>query len=36
VYPPGSTESLFVKADNYTACTTTTVNLLTVRALAAP
>ncbi|MFE4951221.1 DUF4232 domain-containing protein [Leifsonia sp. NPDC056665] len=36
VYPPGSTESLFVKADNYTACTTTTVNLLTVGALAAP
>lgn len=36
VYPPGSTESLFVKADNYTACTTTTVNLLTVGGLAAP
>lgn len=35
VYPPGSTESLFVKADNYTACTTTTVNLLTVGGLAA-
>ncbi len=36
VYPPGSTESLFVKDGNVTACTTTTVNLLTVGALAAP
>lgn len=36
VYPPGSTESLFVKDDNVTACTTTTVTLLTVGALAAP
>lgn len=36
VYPPGSTESLFVKDDNVTACTTTTVTLLTVRALTAP
>lgn len=36
VYPPGATDSLFVKAGNYTACTTTTVNLLTVGALAAP
>ncbi|MGH1525827.1 DUF4232 domain-containing protein [Leifsonia sp. L25] len=36
VYPPGSTESLFVKAGTYTACTATTVNLLTVGALAAP
>jgi hypothetical protein len=36
VYPPGSTDSLFVKDDSVTACTTTTVNLLTVGALAAP
>lgn len=36
VYPPGSTESLFVKDDSVTACTTTTVDLLTVGALAAP
>lgn len=36
VYPPGSTESLFVKDDNVTACTTTTHTLLTVGALAAP
>lgn len=36
VYPPGSTESLFVKDDTVTACTTTTVDLLTVGALAAP
>lgn len=36
VYPPGSTESLFVADTNYTACTTTTVGLLTVGALAAP
>jgi hypothetical protein len=36
VYPPGSTTSLFVKDDSVTACTTTTVTLLTVGALAAP
>lgn len=36
VYPPGSTDSLFVKDDTVTACTTTTVTLLTVGALAAP
>lgn len=36
VYPPGSTESLFVRDDTVTACTTTTVTLLTVGALAAP
>ena len=36
VYPPGSTESLFVNDGNFTACTTTTVDLLTVGALAAP
>ncbi|WP_426625027.1 DUF4232 domain-containing protein [Leifsonia sp. McL0607] len=35
VYPPGSTESLFVKDASFTACTTTTVTLLTVGALAA-
>lgn len=33
VYPPGSTESLFVKDADYTACTTDTVSLLTVGAL---
>lgn len=36
VYPPGSTESLFIGSTNYTACTSTTVNLLTVGGLAAP
>ena len=36
VYPPGSTASLFVKDANVTACTTTTVTLLTVGALVAP
>lgn len=36
VYPPGSTDSLFIKDSSVTACTTTTVTLLTVRALVAP
>lgn len=35
VYPPGSTESLFVKDANVTACTSDTVSLLTVGALVA-
>ncbi|WP_314148160.1 DUF4232 domain-containing protein [uncultured Leifsonia sp.] len=33
VYPPGSTESLFVKDANVTACTSDTIVLLTVGAL---
>ena len=36
VYPPGATDSLFVKDADVTACTATTVNLLTVGGLAAP
>jgi hypothetical protein len=36
VYPPGATDSLFVKDADFTACTTTTANLLTVGGLAAP
>ena len=36
VYPPGATDSLFVKDADFTACTATTVNLLTVGGLAAP
>jgi hypothetical protein len=35
VYPPGSTESLFIKETDFTACTVTTVGLLTVGALVA-
>ncbi|WP_223691628.1 DUF4232 domain-containing protein [Leifsonia poae] len=35
VYPPGSTESLFVKDADVTACTSTSISLLTVGALAA-
>ncbi|GAA2067953.1 DUF4232 domain-containing protein [Leifsonia soli] len=35
VYPPGSTESLFVKDANVTACTKDSVTLLTVGALVA-
>lgn len=35
VYPPGSTESLFVKDAGVTACTTDSVSLLTVGALTA-
>ncbi|MFF2053179.1 DUF4232 domain-containing protein [Leifsonia sp. NPDC058194] len=33
VYPPGSTESLFVKDADVTACQSTSVSLLTVKAL---
>jgi hypothetical protein len=35
VYPPGSTESLFVKDADVTACTSEAVSLLTVGALVA-
>lgn len=35
VYPPGSTESLFVKDSGVTACTSDSVSLLTVGALTA-
>lgn len=35
VYPPGSTESLFVKDAGVTACTSESVSLLTVGALVA-
>jgi hypothetical protein len=35
VYPPGSTESLFIKNTDFTACTVATVALLTVGAVVA-
>lgn len=35
VYPPGSTESLFVKDADFTACTSDSISLLTVGALVA-
>jgi hypothetical protein len=35
VYPPGSTESLFIKDAGVTACTSDSVSLLTVGAFVA-
>ncbi len=36
VYPPGSTESLFIADSDVTACTSTSISLLTVGALVTP